>query len=359
MPRIPDRMVECSVYLYSTEQAAREGDNAGGSGFLVHVPSEVSGLGHVYAVTNKHLIDRGFQVLRLTKKYGGIETVPTKPDDWIRHPKYDVAVNPIDFSHESFKWWSIGTNDFITEQLLSTYNVGLGDDAFLVGRLVVHEGQQKNAPIARFGNLSLMVDPSEPIRCGDYEQPGFLVECRSLSGFSGSPVFVETSQDYEDEAAQKVVKHRGASGSYPLSKHGPPGRVEHLQAGGGWLWIKGKFGPWLLGIDWGHIPLWRPVFSEKSQDSQYVKPGHWIEANTGIACVLPAWYILDTLNDEELVKRRREDNREFAKQRKAGSISVNDAAQEPSAQQRSKDDFQPALKTAARKRSSKSSVNSE
>jgi hypothetical protein len=39
----------------------------------------------------------------------------------------------------------------------------------------------------------------------------------------------------------------------------------------------------------------------------------WVEANTGIACVLPAWYILETLNDVELMKARRENDKRIAK----------------------------------------------
>jgi hypothetical protein len=348
MPRIAaDYIVQCSVYLYETERAAKEGHKSGGSGFLAHVPSETNpGLGHLYAITNKHILDRGFHVLRLTKKSGGIDTVPTRPEDWIRHPKCDVAVIAIEFSHEDFQWWSVGTDLFITHEIIETYNIGLGDEAFLIGRLVTHAGKQKNAPISRFGNVSLMADPSEPIRCQDYEQEGFLVECRSLSGFSGSPVFVETRQGYEDDAAQKVAQHRGAD---LLSKTGPPGKVEGFQASERAMWIRGRFGPWLLGIDWGHIPLWRNVYKNDHE----TKTDLYVEANTGIACVLPAWYIGETLYDEDLVKARREEEKKLAQKLKAESASVNDVALEPSAQPFSKEDFESALKKAARKVSSK------
>jgi hypothetical protein len=67
VPRIDDRFLDCSVYLYRTENDAREGKRSGGSGFLVAVP--MFGRGwlldgrcprqdayHLYAVTNRHLI---------------------------------------------------------------------------------------------------------------------------------------------------------------------------------------------------------------------------------------------------------------------------------------------------------------
>lgn len=330
MSRIVDQIVQCSVYLYASEQAAREGSNFGGSGFLAHVPSETNpSRNHLYAITNKHVVDKGYQVLRLTKKTGGVDTIPTRPGDWIRHPQCDVAVIAIEFSHETFQWWSVGTDLFITPEIIKTYNIGLGDEAFLIGRLVTHAGKQKNAPISRFGNVSLMADPSEPIRCQDYEQEGFLVECRSLSGFSGSPVFVETRQEYENDAAQKVAEHRG---EHLLKKTGPPGTVEASTGGFFTSWIKGKFGPWLLGIDWGHIPIFGPVYSERSQDAQYRKPDHWVEANTGIACVLPAWYIVETLDDRELMRARRDEDEKLAKRLNRENASVNDLAEQEDTQ---------------------------
>jgi hypothetical protein len=39
MPRISDCFADCAIYLYASERAAKDGQNAGGSGFLIHVPS--------------------------------------------------------------------------------------------------------------------------------------------------------------------------------------------------------------------------------------------------------------------------------------------------------------------------------
>jgi hypothetical protein len=68
----------------------------------------------------------------------------------------------------------------------------------------------------------------------------------------------------------------------------------------------GTFGPWLLGIDWGHLPFWKPVYVNQSFD--YPKPKHYVEQNTGIACVLPAWHVLDLImNEDKFVKERKND----------------------------------------------------
>ena len=51
------------------------------------------------------------------------------------------------------------------------------------------DGGQKNTPSARFGNMSMM--PEKPIRRADgILQESYLLEMRSINGYSGSPAFV-------------------------------------------------------------------------------------------------------------------------------------------------------------------------
>jgi len=299
MPRLPDHIVDCSIYLYSSVRAAEGGHASGGSGFLVHVRSEVTPSGgYLYAVTNKHILDEGFNVIRLTKKNGGIQTISTKRDHWVPHPNnYDVEVCPIDLS-ETSQWWSIGTDIFITKEIVGVYNIGIGDDALLIGRLVTHDGIQRNKPLVRFGSISLMADPSEPVKTRDGAHEAFLVDCRSLSGFSGSPVLVSTEQSYVMDNAKKVIRSERIRRGEPEEPQLPRAKIEPVS-------ITGTYGPWLLGIDCGHIPLWKPVYSEKDQARQFEKPGHWVEANTGIAYVLPAWEVMSVLNREDLMHERR------------------------------------------------------
>ena len=256
----------------------------------MHVRSSATpAVGHLYAITNKHVLDKGYCTLRLTKKQGGIDTIQSNRQDWRPHPHgWDVEVLPLNIG-DSFQWWSIDTKMFISRDIIDRFNVGLGDEAFLIGRLVTHAGQQRNAPIVRFGNVSLMADPNEPIRLGKLDQESFLVECRSLSGFSGSPVFITTSQSYSEEAAERLVGQ---------PKGGFTSGTSKIELRGMW---GGTYGPWLLGIDCAHIPLWKPVFEWDHE----TKTSYLVEQNTGIAVVIPAWEIFSTLNDRELVKERK------------------------------------------------------
>jgi hypothetical protein len=39
-----------------------------------------------------------------------------------------------------------------------------GDEVFLYGRLVTHDGQQRNKPVVRFGNISMFPDSESPVK---------------------------------------------------------------------------------------------------------------------------------------------------------------------------------------------------
>jgi hypothetical protein len=309
MAPIPHHFLDCSVYFYSSETAAKDGEGSGGSGFLVHVASEHKGYVHLYAVTNKHVLDEGFHVLRLNTIEGGTETIISERDAWWDHPsRYDVSVLPIELAGDKFKWFSIGTEHFITREIISDYRIGPGDDVFLIGRLITPWGQQRNSPAVRFGNLSMLADPNEPLRgYGEVEQESFLVDCRSLSGFSGSPVIISTTRAYTDDThIPKALQPK----PQPEPAEGEKRGMQVV----GIIAVDGTFGPWLLGIDWGHLPLWKPVYRGEERTD------YRVEQNTGIACVLPAWHILDLLNEKELSTQRKRDEEELTRKKRAIGI---------------------------------------
>lgn len=307
MDVIPPHLLDCSFYLYESVEAAQKGEEFGGSGFLVHVPTEHEGFVALYAVTNKHVVKDGFSVLRLNTTDGAVDTISSKPESWL-HNGNDVAILPLEMEGKRFKWFSIEVNRFITPDIISNYRIGPGAETVLIGRLITAEGRQRNRPVARFGNLSMMADPNEPfIRDDGEEQESFLVECRSLSGFSGSPVFVYTTQTYFGDDAPKI---RETGELIPETSETEGLKMDLIS-------LSGTFGPWLLGIDWGHLPLWRPVY----ENNRETETNYEVEANTGIACVVPAWHIVDILNQEELVMQRKRDNEEITGSKQKAIIS--------------------------------------
>ena len=314
MPPIPQALIDCSVYFYPSETSANEGKETGGSGFLAHFKSKHEGFVHLYAITNKHVIDGGCRVLRLNTIDGKTDTIASEPSSWTFHPDGDdVAVMPVSRLDKKFRWYSIDVARFLSTETLQDYDLRPGDETFLVGRLVTAGGKQKNTPVVRFGNLSMLCDPDEPVNLGTgSDQIAFLVECRSLSGFSGSPVFVQTTRDYVQTRIPKAERLK------PV----PPPTDGKSFATFTPISISGTFGPWLLGIDCAHIPLWTPVYERDKE----TKTKYQVEANTGIACVVPAWKILEMLNEKDFVRARTKDDEEIAKLKVNGVVA--DVAEE-------------------------------
>jgi hypothetical protein len=148
------------------------------------------------------------------------------------------------------------TRDRVTE-----LNAGVGDEIVMFCRFVTVCGQQINAPLARFGNIAMM--PGELITDNrGLRVEAFLIEMRSMSGFSGSPVFVFMGP-----------------GTYRGDKKMMPFYTETIG---------------LVGIDTGHIAITNSVISEI--DKQPVD--HWrVAQNSGVAIVTPVWKIADVLEE--------------------------------------------------------------
>jgi hypothetical protein len=343
MPRIPNVVADCTFYLYESEHAARQGKNAGGSGFLVSVTAADPTYCYVYAVTNKHLVDDNFCALRLNRKSGDTDCIVTEKDNWVPHPDGDdVAIYPLSLQGD-FKSHSVPMEWFADRECIETYNLGYGDDVFLVGRLIAQSGRQKNTPVVRFGNISLSADPTEPVKYNNREQEAFLVECRSISGFSGSPVFVQADRWYSGPEAQKIWEFRKRK--QPLLNEDPPFDVgPKPKLGTEYCPWAVRVGPLLLGIDFGHLPIWNDVYC-KTRKTEYRA-----QSNTGIAGVVPNWKIKDLLDTPSLVDGRAEEDEKLKKKTKETLDSfVLDAAQEIEEQVFTQQDFESALRKVSRR----------
>lgn len=284
MPRIPDEFLGCVVYLYNTEERAKNGDAAGvgGTGFLVDMfipgaPKHLYSPRQLYVVTASHVIEKGATVVRLNHLDGTTRVLPTSPDAWVHHPAGDdVAASAIDvdLGWKVSTWPTLSPQQFLAQRRVgSPYEIGPGDDVFIVGRFVNHDGRIRNSPVVRFGAIAMV--PGEPI-CqktrGSFNQESFLVECRSIPGFSGSPVFI-----YMQREPNKS----------PYAQQ-PTGRPNE----------RGLLSPFmevqLLGLDWGHIA-----------DTRANSQGVLVEHNTGMCAVVPAWKIAELLQGEPFEQARQ------------------------------------------------------
>src|SRR6185437_7891403 len=155
--------------------------------------------------------------------------------------------------------------------------------------------------------------PYEPVRTGrGLLQECFLVECRSLPGYSGSPVFLNP---------------------LPFSTIPRPP-------------VPSMF----LGIDMGHLKDERPVLNKEELRNGNRVPidKNWlVETNTGMSCVIPAWKVLEVLEVEELVKSRKQVLEELKKAKASSAVSFDTA--EPENPSFTQADFEQALRKASRR----------
>jgi hypothetical protein len=202
MPRVVNAFLDCVVYLYPTIEGATQRHAEGGAGFLV---AERTGDGTFrgYVVTCWHCAEHstamGFNYKKVSRVTGGIVVeekagvLEVPSTSWIRHPRADVdlALAPITADLGERAWYltrSMAVSPNLTHtDLAGTHLVSIGDELFMVGRYLRHQGDDANRPVARFGNISGF--PAD-VRTDQGPREGFLVEYRSIPGFSGSPVFV-------------------------------------------------------------------------------------------------------------------------------------------------------------------------
>lgn len=300
VPRLDDKFLDCSIYLYPSEGDAKRGERIGGSGFLAAVPGKeyhfedgsnkaFATYYHLYAVSNRHVIQKN-PVARLNTHKGEFAVFPLVTADWTAAPDQDVAVAPISYD-AAYKFLCISTEYFVTPELAAKQDIGIGDEVFMVGRLVNHEGKQRNLPSVRWGHVSMM--PDEPVfheSNAGQRQESFLVEVHSVSGYSGSPVFVRPFWTRKVSATHypvtNTVVYTGSAPYYP-------------EVG------DGKNGPWLLGVDWGYI---------NNHDQR--------QNNTGMSGVVPAWRVLDLLNLEKFQKQRAREEEEMRRRHEQGGTTL-------------------------------------
>jgi hypothetical protein len=93
---------------------------------------------------------------------------------------------------DRFDYLFLNDDYFTNTDMLIQKGIREGSRAFFAGLLAnFHYGKQRNYPIVRFGYISLLTDEKIEIVGANTHLKFYLVECQSLGGFSGSPVFFE------------------------------------------------------------------------------------------------------------------------------------------------------------------------
>lgn len=247
--------------------------------FFVGVPvnTEVT---QIYAVTARHVIENIHTNtpihIRVNNFDGSIEYLEANKGNWVLSYETDVAV--ISFEKKSnHKLQDIPYKMLATDTIIKKEKTGIGDEIFFVGLFSEHYGQEHNLPVVRFGNISLM--PAEKLSVRVAEESiiqvyGYLVEAMSWPGHSGSPVFIYYPFDREPGISRVAV--------YPLSQPDPLSGTEQFK---------------LLGLVCAHYPIEQEV---KMSDTIPEEQKGRIYEQAGMAVVIPAQGIIDTLNKPDL-----------------------------------------------------------
>lgn len=254
MPLLDPSQLRGTVFLYPSRAAALNHDRIGGTGFFVGRKNRLVENNWVpYLVSNTHVINGGASVARFNRQDGSTAIIELHPSDWIPHPTADVAAVCImgvgDWRAEDVTYSP--EEDFITPAKIEQWRIGVGDEVFMVGRFLNHQGKNLIRPAARFGSISMMQEDIWNSALG-HEEESIAVEMRSRTGFSGSPVKV-----YRNGATNISMFH-------PVD------------------WLYG-----LLGVNWGYI---------YDKDT---KENSWLNG------VVPAWKISEVLDSPVLAKKQQ------------------------------------------------------
>jgi hypothetical protein len=291
MPRIDDHLLKCVFYIYVSEDEARSGSTDSATGFFLRVASEYNiSWSYLYAVTNWHVLLEisGNPILRINTQKGGYDTIEAVKDDWVLHPeKCDLAIYRIGLDQSFFDVQAFTTDFLLNQDFMDKYNVGVGDDILMIGNFQTRGGTKKNIPTVRFGNISQM--PDEPMKNPKTTLPeqSFIVEMRSASGYSGSPVVLSIPW-----LSNRMFRRKADEDSFPKWHEPEPDYYR------------------LLGINWGHIRTKERLYDGEGKplpDSESV----WI--NSAMAGVVPSWKLSEMIYSEEEIEIRKKSDEEMKK----------------------------------------------
>jgi len=318
--RLPEDILKCVGYVCEQSHSDAMGvyGNAWATGFFVSLPCELEELLEHrmhYFVTAKHVVndlkDRDIFITANKKTEGTTSNFSVLEHRFWTHPtdpNADVAVIQVGIDPTA-DVISVALEDFGVLSRLREWRIGIGDDIHAVGLFSAVPGDSSNTPIVRCGNIAMM--PPEPIQTELGYTDAYLVEARSIGGMSGSPIFVRPTIQQ---------------------------RVKSTDGKNIWVYYSGA-GETLLGMVQGHWDI-REEDINKPSFVHDRKRG----VNYGIAVVVPAFKIYETLYSQALIQMRREQEKQILKRTVPGS----DSAKEDQTTM-TKDDFEAALRKVSRK----------
>jgi len=290
--RISDHVRHTVAFIgYPTEEPGKGGIDCVGTAFLLRHER------FPYLVTVRHIaefVGSDPFLIRVNRHGGGADNLPIDGAKWFydADPTIDVAVMPFDVlsdrehfvrfvDDETESWWS---------NKARKYGMGIGDFCYTVGLFRVLAGNTRNLPVVHFGTIARTIeDEAFPIK--DWRDPSgkrtiqtkaYLVESQSLSGLSGSPVFVRASN-------HKV--------SDEILQENPGANIDDLGD---------AVAMWKLHL----IGIWQGAWDAPPGEVLGIERGKSIRVPVGMGVVVPIDYVHSILASEELTTMRNQPRHE-------------------------------------------------
>lgn len=264
--RIDDSIRKCVGFV--TIEDGKGGYRPIGTYF--YVASRTEAKTKSYAVTARHVIDYAiskgnlFVFIRLNMEAGGLRYYRCECDKWIGHddPTVDLVVFPMGIGAGN-DHYAFPTDMLFDKAVIDEFELTLGREVFVTGLFRHHHGERKNIPIVRVGTIAALDE--EQVQTDVYLRDAYLIECRSIGGLSGSPVYIQIEP--------QLMLQR------PTPPTKPPGT-------------------YLLGVIHGHFDS-----NVSTSDMGAEDAGLGEKVNTGIAIVTPAEKLKELLAQEDVLSR--------------------------------------------------------
>lgn len=306
MPRLSKQFPRSVFFLRGPSVRGGPQETTKGTGCLVARPSKTAPpKQHVYGVTCRHVVESLGTTIRVNvfddaKPYRDISI---EDKDWKTClVEDDLAV--VDLTDHLIKHeddvGAVAEDAFVTEDFIHEVELGSGEDVFMYGFYANTESSGRNNPVTRFGNIAALATPEVPLTQGHgLSLPSHLIDMRSRTGFSGSPVFV----------------FRTYAGDF--SEPNKTGLV----VGPGGKFLK------LLGIHTAQFP--EEITAEKAEAmGGQIKEGDKLVIPSSMTIVIPAWKISECLDDQNLEEIRLARDKKWREE--IAPMSNPESAQGPS-----------------------------
>lgn len=243
-------------------------------------------MGIINLVTAKHVVDDvvGEKIwVRLNKKDGTTKCKAINKSSAITfsNKAIDLAVFPLMGLHDIVEYdiYAIPLSAKSWEdQVNALGHPEPGAEVCVVGLYTTHYGHIRNIPVVRIGHIAAL--PEEPVMTDRGYVTGYLIECHSIAGLSGSPVYVNVPEIKNIGGEIKVLTE---------SSYVPVGILI------GYHVIEGKDDSIVV-----------PQFQQSAGKRTYSSSSGVDERRTGFGVVIPIQFVYEIFDGEQMQKILRE-----------------------------------------------------